>query len=106
MRLRCLQIQQGSKHNLKKYPIASLTAIAVFIICLIALFLPNSGEMTGAGVIICAGYAIVCLLFLFFQLYAFVKSHTDYDEETESIKYRVFEAEGISLSDVKKDYET
>lgn len=91
---------------MKKYPIASLTAIAVFIICLIALFLPNSGEMTSAGAIICAAYAIVCLLFLFFQLYAFVKSHTDYDEETERIKYRVFEVEGIPLSEVKKDYET
>ena len=106
MRLQCLQVQQGSKNKLRKYPIASLTAIAVFIICMVALFLPNSGEMTSVGAIICAGYAIVCLLFLFFQLYAFVKSHTEYDEATESIKYRVFEVEGIPMSEVKKDYET
>jgi hypothetical protein len=90
---------------LKKYPIASLTAIAVFIICLLGIFLPEGGEMSTAGAIICAGYAVICLMFLLFQLYAFVRAHTDYDEESEKIKYRVFEAEGIPLSEVKRDNE-
>lgn len=90
---------------MKKYPVASLTAIAVFIICLLGIFLPEGGDMSGAGVVICAGYAIICLLFLIFQLYAFVRAHTDYDEATENIKYRVFEVEGIPMSEVKKDNE-
>jgi len=90
---------------LKKYPIASLTALGVFLVCMLALFLPESGEMNSVGILISAGYAFVCLLFLIFQLYAFVRAHTDYDEATENIKYRVFEVEGIPMSEVKRDNE-
>jgi uncharacterized Tic20 family protein len=90
---------------LKKYPIASLTAIGVFIILMLCLFLPKNGEMNSTGIMICLGYAVICFLFLLFQLYAFVLAHTDYDEATENIKYRVFEVEGIPMSEVKKDNE-
>ena len=90
---------------MKKYPISALTAIGVFLICMLAIFLPKGGEMDNTGLFICAVYAFVCFAFLIFQLYAFVRAHTDYDEETESIKYRVFEAEGIPMSEVKRDNE-
>ncbi len=103
MRSPCLQTLKEFK--LKKYPISALTAIGVFIICLLGIFLPKGGEMNKTGIFICAGYALVCMAFLLFQLYAFVQAHTEYNEETEAIKYKVFEAEGIPLSEVKGDNE-
>lgn len=67
------------------------------------LFLPQYANLDNGLFIICIGYGLVCLFFLFFQLYAFVKVHTNYDEDIEKIKYQVFELEGISLLDVKTD---
>ena len=52
---------------------------------------------------VCLGYALVCLFFLIFQIIAFIKAHTDYDEEVEDIKYQVFRAEGIPYDEVKKE---
>jgi hypothetical protein len=71
---------------------------------MLAIFLPGK-EINNTGIIITAGYALICFAFLIFQLYAFVRAHTDYNEEVENIKYRVFEVEGIPLSEVKGDNE-
>ena len=90
---------------MKKFPLASVTAIGVFIVCMSFLFLPEGRNMNKTIMLVCGLYGSVCLLFLFFQLYAFVKAHTEYDEGVESIKYKVFEVEGIPLKEVRGDYD-
>lgn len=90
---------------MKKSPIASITTIVVFLVLAGLLFYPEAKNMNTTILLVCGAYTLVCLLFLFFQLYAFVKAHTDYEEEVEAIKYKVFEVEGIPLSEVIGDYE-
>ena len=74
---------------MKKFPIACFTAIGVFLVLMGFLFFPEAKNMNNTILIVCGGYTLICLLFLFFQLYAFVKSHTDYHEEVEAIKFNV-----------------
>jgi len=90
---------------MKRLPVASITSIGVFVVCMAFLFLPERANMDNTILLVCGGYGLVCLLFLFFQLYAFVKAHTEYHEEVEAIKYKVFEVEGIPLKEVMGDHE-
>ena len=90
---------------MKKIPAASFMAIGVFLVCMAFLFFPERNNMDNTILIVCGSYSLICLLFLFFQLYAFVKAHTEYHEEVEAIKYKVFEVEGIPLKEVIGDYE-
>ncbi|MFZ8934913.1 MAG: hypothetical protein ACO20H_09585 [Bacteriovoracaceae bacterium] len=87
-----------------RYKLPSYIAIGVFVVCMLALFIPEFGSMNKVIFATTLGYGFVCILFLGFQLWAFIKAHSEYDESTEQVKYRVFEAEGISLNEVEKDY--
>ena len=73
----------------------AITSISVFLLCMAILFVEQKDTMTSIVLYVCLGYALVCLLFLIFQIFAFFKAHTDYDEEVEDVKYKVFKAEGI-----------
>lgn len=87
-----------------KYKLPSFIAIGVFLTCMFALFIPEAGNMNKVIFLTTLGYGMVCIFFLIFQLWAFVKAHAEYDEPTEKIKYKVFEAEGIPLHEVSEDY--
>ncbi len=82
---------------MNKYITPSITAITVFILCMAILLVEQKDTMDGVILYTCLGYAVVCLLFLFFQMLAFVRAHADYDEEVERVKYQVFEAEGLPV---------
>lgn len=81
--------------NLLRKLAPSLIAISVFITGMIFLFVHEKTTMNNKMMVICGLYSLVCLLFLFFQLYAFISVHLGYDEDLEKIKYQVFEAEGM-----------
>lgn len=87
-----------------QYKLPSYIAIGVFITCMLALFIPEAGNMNWTIFTICLIYGIVCVLFLIFQLFAFVKAHSEYDEDVEKVKYKVFEVEGIPKSEVEGDW--
>ena len=89
---------------MKNFRLPSYIAIGVFITCMAALFIPEAGQMNKIIFLTTLGYGLVCIVFLGFQLWAFMKAHAEYDEKTEDIKYRVFEAEGIPLNEVETDY--
>lgn len=78
---------------MKKYRIPSFIALGVFIICLAVLLLGNTVTPTNIIYYVSLGYGVLCLAFLLFQLYAFAKAHTEYNEEIEDVKYIVFELE-------------
>lgn len=82
---------------MNRYLTPAVTSIAVFMLCMAILFTEKKGQMDSIILYVCLGYAIVCLLFLIFQVVAFIKAHTHYDEEIEDIKYDVFRAEGIPI---------
>ncbi len=83
---------------MNRYLTPAITAIAVFMLCIAILIVEQKDNMNSVILYVCLGYAVVCLFFLIFQIFAFVKAHTDYDEEVEDVKYQVFEAEGISIN--------
>ena len=82
---------------MNRYITPSITAITVFILCMAILLAEQKSTMDSVILYTCLGYALVCLLFLVFQMLAFVRAHTDYDEEAENVKYQVFHAEGIPV---------
>ena len=82
---------------MNRYLTPSITAIAIFMFCIAVLLVEQKNHMDSVILYVCLGYAIVCLLFLIFQIVAFVKAHAEYDEEVEDVKYQVFEAEGIKI---------
>jgi peptidoglycan biosynthesis protein MviN/MurJ (putative lipid II flippase) len=79
----------------KKFLAPAFTALTVFVLSMIALFFEFYDDMNTMVLAICLGYAFLCLVFLIFQLYAFIRAHMDYDEEVEMVKYQVFDAEGM-----------
>jgi hypothetical protein len=87
----------------KKYLLPSITALSVFVACLGFIFIAEYKIMDQVIFLVCLLYGLVCLLFLLFQLYAFYKAHTEYNEEIENAKYLVFEAEGISVDKLKHE---
>ena len=82
---------------MNRYLTPAITGIAVFIFCIAVLMVEQRSRMDRMVLYVCLAYAMVCLFFLIFQMIAFVKAHTDYNEEIEDVKYQVFEAEGIEL---------
>lgn len=82
---------------MNRYLTPAITSIAVFMLCISILFVEQKNTMNSVILYVCLAYALVCLAFLMFQIYAFVKAHTEYDEEVEDVKYQVFRAEGISI---------
>lgn len=80
---------------MNRYLTPAIMAIAIFMLCIAILFVEQKNQMDGMILYVCLAYAVICLLFLIFQIIAFVKAHTDYDEEVENVKYKVFEAENI-----------
>ena len=85
-----------------RYKLPSYIAIGVFLTCMLALFIPELDNMNQVIFMTTLGYGLVCIVFLFFQLWAFVRAHAEYDESIEEVKYKVFEAEGISLNEVEE----
>jgi len=67
------------------------------------LFTTERESLNQAIIIICSVYSLICFSFLLFQLYAFYKAHVEYDEKVENIKFKVFEAEGISLNEIEDE---
>ena len=84
---------------MNRYLTPAITAIAIFMLCMAILFVEQKNQMDSVILSVCLAYAVICLLFLIFQIIAFVKAHTDYDEEVENVKYKVFEAENIKLDE-------
>lgn len=84
-----------NKRSWRKKLWPSFIAIGVFILGMIVLFIYEKSSINGMMLFICGIYALTCLLFLLFQMYAFIRAHIEYDEDVERIKYRVFEAEGM-----------
>lgn len=82
---------------MNKYLTPAITSISVFLLCISILFVEQRDTMSSIVLYVCLAYALVCILFLVFQVIAFIKAHTDYDEEVEDVKYDVFRAEGISI---------
>lgn len=82
---------------MNKYLTPAIVSISVFLLCISILFNNQKNNMNAVVLYVCLGYAGLCLLFLIFQVVAFVRAHTHYDEEVENVKYQVFEAEGIEI---------
>lgn len=90
----------------KKFYITPLIiAFCVFVLMFLAIIIPYHKDRDNIIWLFCWVYGFVCLSFLIFQLYAFIRSHLVYDHNIEDVKYKVFLAEGISLQQVKSDYE-
>ncbi|MFP5384749.1 MAG: hypothetical protein ACLGHN_01630 [Bacteriovoracia bacterium] len=81
----------------KMYKVPLLIAISVFSVSMIFLWVFHYSEMNKSIIIIGGSYAIMCFVFLVFQIVAFVRSHIIYDEDVESIKLKVFEVEKDEL---------
>jgi membrane-associated HD superfamily phosphohydrolase len=77
----------------KMYKLPLLIAISIFSISMIFLWVIHYSEMNKSIIIIGGGYALMCLVFLIFQIFAFVRAHIIYDEDVEGIKFKVFEVE-------------
>ncbi|MGB0452288.1 MAG: hypothetical protein ACPGJV_01135 [Bacteriovoracaceae bacterium] len=75
------------------YRIPFFIALTVFCTCVSIIYVTDKENMNASIYLVSGIYSFICLSFLLFQLYAFVKAHTDYDEDVEDIKYAVFEAE-------------
>ena len=88
---------------MNRYLTPAIVSIAVFMLCISILLVEQKNQMDSIILFICLGYALTCLFFLIFQIIAFIKVHTDYDEEIEDIKYQVFKAEGIPYDEVKEE---
>ncbi len=82
---------------MNRYLTPAIVSISVFMFCVSVLFIDQKDTMNSIVLYVCLGYALLCLAFLIFQIYAFIKAHVDYDEDVEMVKYKVFEAEGISI---------
>lgn len=82
---------------MNRYLTPAITSIAVFLLCISILFVEQKSKMNSVVLYVCLGYALLCLFFLFFQIYAFFKAHTDYDPEVEEAKYQVFDAEDVEF---------
>ena len=82
---------------MNKYLTPAITSITVFLLCIAILMVEQRNTMDAFVLYTCLGYALLCLLFLLFQMVAFIQAHIHYDEEIEDIKYRVLEAEGIAF---------
>lgn len=82
---------------MNRYLTPAIISITVFLFCTSILFVEQKNTMDSVVLYVCLAYALLCLAFLIFQIYAFIKAHVEYDEDAELIKYRVFEAEGIEI---------
>ena len=77
----------------KIYRVPQIIAVAVFSISMIFLWVVHASEMNPSLVILGGGYALICFVFLIFQIIAFTRAHIVYDEDVEEIKMKVFEVE-------------
>ncbi len=62
---------------------------------MIFLWATHVGEIDKMIMIVGMIYGSTCFMFLLFQIFAFVRSHVVYDEDVESIKMKVFDAEEL-----------
>lgn len=81
----------------KMFKVPLIIAISVFSISMIFLWVVHFSEMNKSIIIVGGGYAVMCFVFLVFQIVAFVRSHIVYDEDIEGIKLKVFEIEKDEL---------
>ena len=81
----------------KMYKLPLIIAISVFSLSMVFLWVVHFAEMNKSIIIIGGGYALMCFVFLVFQIAAFVRAHVIYDEDVEGIKMRVFEVEKDEL---------
>ncbi len=90
-------MEQGKDLPKKMFKVPLLIAISVFSVSMIFLWVVHFAEMNKSIIIIGGGYAVMCFVFLIFQIAAFVRSHVIYDEDVEGIKLKVFEVERDEL---------
>lgn len=81
----------------RMFKVPLLIAISVFSISMIFLWVFHYSDMNRSIILIGGSYAIMCFVFLVFQIVAFVRSHIVYDEDVEGIKLKVFEVEKDEL---------
>jgi 1,4-dihydroxy-2-naphthoate octaprenyltransferase len=72
-------------------------SIGVFSFCVALLWIGQAEQMNSMIAWIGGAYALLCFGFLIFQMVAFVKAHTKYDQEIEEVKYEVHELENEEL---------
>ncbi len=77
------------------YRLPLLIAAAAFSLSMVLLWATHVGEINRTIMLVGISYASVCLVFLVFQVWAFVRSHLVYDEDVEGVKMKVFDAEKI-----------
>lgn len=82
---------------MNRYLTPAIVSITVFLFCVSVLMIEQKDKMNSIILYTCLGYAMVCLFFLIFQIFAFIRAHAEYDEEVEDVKYQVFRAEGIEI---------
>jgi len=70
-----------------------IIGVAIFSLCMVLIWAGSAGQMNNAIAWTGGIYAVVCFLFLIFQIYAFLRTHLVYDEDVENVKFKVFEAE-------------
>lgn len=70
-----------------------IIAISVFSLSMVLLWVAHAGEINRSILLMGASYALLCFVFLIFQIGAFVRAHVVYDEDVEGIKMKVFEVE-------------
>ncbi len=75
------------------YKIPLIISIAVFSLSMVILWAFHFDELNRSMAIVGVCYALICFAFLIFQIFAFVRAHIHYDEDFESVKLKVFEAE-------------
>jgi hypothetical protein len=81
--------------NKKKRVTPLLIGVSAFSISMIFLWATHVGEIDKMIMIVGMIYGSTCFMFLLFQIVAFVRSHVVYDEDVESIKMKVFDAEEL-----------
>jgi hypothetical protein len=84
---------EAVKQHKKILKLPLIIAISVFSISMVFLWAVHYSEMNKSIILIGGAYALMCFVFLVFQIVAFVRAHIIYDEDVESIKLKVFEVE-------------
>lgn len=86
---------ERNKKEKKKtfYKLPLILGTSVFSLSMIGMWFMHAGEINSAMYIVGGIYAIICFIFLVFQIISFAWAHLYYDEDVEGVKFKVLEAE-------------
>lgn len=79
------------RHRLYRTPL--FIAMGVFLTCMLVIWVLDSANLDSTILVVGVSYAVICFLFLVFQLVAFIRAHLSYDEDIENVKFKVLEIE-------------